>query len=62
MTLLVAGQETSAILLGWVCADLAWHPSVQERAAHEVQVCVKPSGLQCTKTKCCLNAQQCAQA
>jgi cytochrome P450 len=29
MTLLVAGQETSAILLGWASALLAHHPEVQ---------------------------------
>ena len=29
MTMMVAGQETSAILLTWACALLAWHPSVQ---------------------------------
>ncbi|GIL91069.1 hypothetical protein Vretimale_9498 [Volvox reticuliferus] len=40
MTLLVAGQETSAILLGWAAALLAAHPEVQERAAAEVtEVC-----------------------
>ena len=47
--MLVAGQETSAILLGWVSALLAHHPEVQQRAAQEVdavlqgktpQVCV----------------------
>lgn len=38
MTLLVAGQETSAILLGWICACLAWYPSAQAAAAAEVQV------------------------
>ena len=38
MTLLVAGQETSAILLGWMAAALAWHPEAQEEAAQEVQV------------------------
>ena len=37
MTLLVAGQETSAILLGWACAFLAQHPGVQQRAAKEAQ-------------------------
>lgn len=36
MTLLVAGQETSAILLGWTCALLAQAPEVQEQAAAEV--------------------------
>lgn len=38
MTLLVAGQETSAILLGWICASLAWNPATQATAAAEVQV------------------------
>lgn len=38
MTLLVAGQETSAILLSWTVAFCAWHPAVQEAAASEVQV------------------------
>ena len=37
MTLLVAGQETSAILLGWTTAFLAHHPHVQAQAATEVQ-------------------------
>lgn len=37
MTLLVAGQETSAILLGWTTAFLAHHPHVQKQAAAEVQ-------------------------
>ena len=37
MTLLVAGQETSAILLGWTTAFLAHHPEAQQRAAAEVQ-------------------------
>ncbi|DBB01015.1 TPA: hypothetical protein ACH3X1_000917 [Trebouxia sp. C0004] len=37
MTLLVAGQETSAILLGWTTAFLAQHPEVQALAAAEVQ-------------------------
>ena len=36
MTLLVAGQETSAILLGWTTAFLASHPEVQAEAAAEV--------------------------
>ena len=41
MTLLVAGQETSAILLAWACAYLAHHPEQQERAASEAhQVCL----------------------
>ncbi len=37
MTLLVAGQETSAILLGWTTAFLAHNPDVQAKAAAEVQ-------------------------
>ena len=37
MTLLVAGQETSAILLGWTTAFLAHHPRAQQKAAAEVQ-------------------------
>ena len=37
MTLLVAGQETSAILLGWTTAFLAQYPEVQAAAAAEVQ-------------------------
>ena len=37
MTLLVAGQETSAILLAWTTAFLAHHPEVQQTAAAEVQ-------------------------
>lgn len=37
MTLLVAGQETSAILLAWACAFLAHYPEKQERAASEAQ-------------------------
>ena len=46
MTLLVAGQETSAILLAWACAFLAHHPEKQDRAAseaHQVRLaCVMP--------------------
>lgn len=37
MTLLVAGQETSAINLAWTLAFLAHHPAAQRRAAEEVQ-------------------------
>lgn len=36
MTLLVAGQETSAVLLAWCTAFLAYCPHVQARAAAEV--------------------------
>jgi len=41
MTLLVAGQETSAILLGWACAMLANAPKIQDKAAEEVQRVLK---------------------
>ncbi len=41
MTLLIAGQETSAILLGWACAYLAHHPEVQDTAAAEVQALLR---------------------
>lgn len=34
MTLLIAGQETSAIVLAWACALLAHNP-VHQAAAHE---------------------------
>lgn len=37
MTLLIAGQETSAILLGWACGMLANAPEVQTKAAAEVE-------------------------
>lgn len=37
MTLLVAGQETSAILLGWTTAFLAHYPEIQAQAAAEIQ-------------------------
>ena len=43
MTLLVAGQETSAINLAWTLAFLAHHPAAQERAAGEVQQVRGPS-------------------
>ena len=36
MTLLIAGQETSAIVLGWTCSFLAEHPVHQERALQEI--------------------------
>ena len=36
MTLLVAGQETSAVLLAWTTAFLAFNPQAQARAAAEV--------------------------
>lgn len=36
MTLLIAGQETSAIVLAWTCGLLAQNPSQQERAFHEI--------------------------
>lgn len=50
MTLLIAGQETSAIMMGWVCACLAWHPGAQAAAAAEVEV---RSDLHCTFTSTC---------
>lgn len=37
MTLLIAGQETSAIVLGWSCALLAHHPAQQAAAAEEIR-------------------------
>ena len=46
MTLLVAGQETSAILLGWTCAFLAHYPAVQSAAAEEVAEVL--NGRECT--------------
>ena len=36
MTLLIAGQETSAIVLGWTCALLAHHPVHQNKALQEL--------------------------
>jgi len=37
MTLMVAGQETSAILLSWACALIAEHPDVSNKIAAEVR-------------------------
>ena len=37
MTLLVAGQETSAILLTWACSLLAQHPEAQSAVAAEAE-------------------------
>ncbi|KAG1680799.1 hypothetical protein FOA52_008132 [Chlamydomonas sp. UWO 241] len=37
MTMLVAGQETSAILLGWASALLAHHPRAQDAVAAELE-------------------------
>lgn len=37
MTLLIAGQETSAIVLAWACAFLAHHPIYQASANEEVK-------------------------
>ena len=50
MTLLVAGQETSAINLAWSLAFLAHHPGAQERAAQEVQQ--QCSTADCSGTPC----------
>ena len=45
MTLMVAGQETSAILLSWCCALLAQHPDVAERVAAEATSTLGPDPL-----------------
>ena len=45
MTLMVAGQETSAILLSWVCAFLAQHPAVAARCAAEAEAVIGPDPL-----------------
>ena len=42
MTLMVAGQETSAILLSWCCALLAQHPDVAEKVAAEATTALGP--------------------
>jgi cytochrome P450 len=39
MTLLVAGQETSAILLAWTCSYLATRPELQDCIAQELKHC-----------------------
>lgn len=36
MTLLIAGQETSAIVLAWTCALLAHHPAEQAAVQEEL--------------------------
>jgi len=41
MTLMVAGQETSAILLSWACALVAEHPSAGDRIAEEARAALK---------------------
>ena len=43
MTMLIAGQETSAILLGWAMALLAHHPEIQSLAAAEVDGIISSS-------------------
>ena len=45
MTLMVAGQETSAILLSWCCAFLAQHPEVAARCAAEAESALGPDPL-----------------
>jgi cytochrome P450 len=57
MTMLVAGQETSAILLGWASALLAHHPRVQVRALSGV-VALQVS----SESGCGRNGQSCMQA
>ena len=42
MTLMVAGQETSAILLSWACALLAQHPEAAARCAEEAARVIGP--------------------
>lgn len=37
MTLLIAGQETSAIVLSWTCALLAHNPVQQDRVCEELE-------------------------
>ena len=43
MTLLIAGQETSAIVLAWTTALLAHHPGHQVAAAEEVSAILQGS-------------------
>lgn len=52
MTLLVAGQETSAILLGWTTAFLAHHPDVQQQAAAEVREVLQGEAPTPENTRC----------
>lgn len=59
MTLLVAGQETSAILLGWICASLAWNPATQAAAAAEVQVCFMHQNRSACMYQCCCSTTLC---
>lgn len=58
MTLLVAGQETSAILLAWAAALLAHHPTAQEEAAAEVDRVLggRPPRAEDVKSLRCLEA------
>lgn len=42
MTLMVAGQETSAILLSWACALLAQHPECAAKCAAEASEVLGP--------------------
>lgn len=44
MTLLVAGQETSAIVLAWTASYLAQHPAAQDAAAAEAARAAQPGG------------------
>ena len=43
MTLLVAGQETSALVLTWTCSAIAQHPALGERLAAEAEAVLGPS-------------------
>jgi cytochrome P450 len=45
MTLMVAGQETSAILLSWSCALLAQHPECADKCAAEASMVLGPDAM-----------------
>lgn len=53
MTLLVAGQETSAVLLAWTAAFLAFHPHIQAQAAAEVADVLGGAPPAAHNTRCC---------
>lgn len=52
MTLLVAGQETSAILLAWTCARLAHHPAVQAAVREEVAAVLQGARPNASNVRC----------